>query len=841
MYSVSVDKNLNPPNGNINVKKKNFHKNSVDYSIARLRAAVPPAKKPPVSTQHQKPAVKHPIRYSRKPDTTRTRRVSRKTSHIERAPVSNSAWGSLDEEAFLAYAIRPTPPGSAIVQSESNAPESVSSMPIKPSSSSDKSSHVGEPSSPDSKFIKPITREDSLFSTSEEASIDKLESSYSSKLECNSENHAPEISIPENVPKDSVYQQAQPRNTLLSESNWAKADPTQRSTPRSIPAQTVRSYALCDVIRAARVKIQKDSGIGQQGLARLLNQENSIHPLLELEINGELIVQQLLDDQTTFNTDPVNPRLMIIFRAVKKSYLDPTWRIRFEFSYIKNNFLQSFNDHRDRMLQKMSWKHGTYIPKDEEYQKPPTPINFSANSPISPHSISASDTVLTEPQESDENLICFGSSNIDEEKSKKPPSLAKFDRINAETFRDLSEIEGIAPSLSDSESMAARTPHEAPNQSTKEEVNVYDDFLLETLYEDTLIKPEGAVLNYLSSILIRQQGTLASMNHEELLESTYFIHKLRIFVTKSLQKSKVFAQLPPHIADRYILNKTYKLIEKRLVERGKPGSGLSGALSLALDLVTLQFKRACELRTDYTSIEGQIKNNSSYSFHNTQQDNGQNFTSPSIAENLDEWGNSSFAPVRQVSEDVQEYYTPELSATTSCDLIDPNHLWALPLICTEDQQIDDAHEKCSTQELQQKRGGSDDFPHISKTRITYSTEELLSLKTEWISPRKECLVSETWKLVATKHASQKNSNNEDRRANIIKPKNAVPSRNFEPTSSRKNDEQLVRIKSSSTFMSSNNISPSVPNCESHKLDSPFVQNLKARVTSRHFNYYLIDK
>lgn len=362
-----------PPSKISKANRNKIDKSRLNTSIARLRSAVPPtgpstptlpgASKASTASSKQKKSNASSIGSSSdhqkiskdkvKGPSSKSKskgRSQRSKPQITRPLLQRSAWGALDEDAFLAYAIKPTPPTSPQAQNKNGiqSPIYISSSSSSTSSPSSQPEFIGQKSS----FL---TQDKFQEQKSEKSAQNKQEFKDNSLATRNQTNHnvSQETSQEKLTPliRDmnikspeylhTILPQTSGQNNLegfpiLSPSNHTNLMETKSQNT----AEIFTGFSLSqNVNMEGRAMIQVDAGLGLPGYARLRGDSRNL--FLELQQSDRIIACESLESEIVLITDSMNPKFNLIIEILKDySPPNPIWRISFEFSHIKNEFLK---------------------------------------------------------------------------------------------------------------------------------------------------------------------------------------------------------------------------------------------------------------------------------------------------------------------------------------------------------------------------------------------------------------------------------------------------------------------------------------------------------------------
>lgn len=330
-----------PPPNVSKVNRIKVDKNRLNSSIARLRSSVPsdvtikPDNSVKSSTESTSSQPKSP---KEKGSSGKSKSKSQRSKpHSARPTLQKSAWGALDENAFLAYAIKPTSPTSR----DQNGNQSL----VPPASSSNTLELINNNSStsiPKNSLEENKVQDHSKAKVSPMATTSPLD--RRAVPEINQEALTPlirdlNITSSEKHPITYVPQSTQKNienpsiSSLSSNANLFETE-SQKAADNTIKPKNSLSVNL-----EGRAIVQMDAGLGLPGYARLKGKPGSL--FLELQQSDRLVARESLSDDVVLITDTMNPKFNIIFEVLKEQTKpNPIWRISFEFSHIKNEFLK---------------------------------------------------------------------------------------------------------------------------------------------------------------------------------------------------------------------------------------------------------------------------------------------------------------------------------------------------------------------------------------------------------------------------------------------------------------------------------------------------------------------
>lgn len=659
----------------------------VDSSIARLRAAVPAATNSKVPSYPQSSSGR-PIGRQPSLDKRAVRGSDRKKPIQDRPAGIKSAWGSLDENAFLAFAIKSPPLISP--QSKKGGVNL----------SNENSNHY--------------------FSTSSDPKESSTQDSGKKNLE--SDKADKETKPAENSQENKKVSQ-EPTHLDHTVSSSDKED--QKSLVKIHDA-----FCLEDMNKEARVKVQKDAGIGQPGIARLKGESGYL--ILELLQNDKTVVFEPIDDDANFFTDPMNTEYMIIYETAKG---DPerkaTWRICFDLSCDKTSFMDTIVNFRAQGPKKST----------SAVMHQPLRLSDSRNENESVSS-SLIDTFEIETNTSDNYLIHI-SSSPDKINSFLSSPQTKYDKIRAETLNDLSEISDIsAPALSDKETLYDFK--NKSNHSVENLVDINDDILIESLYKQLTKNSEVLIIDLLLNILIRQEcSAVSSMKPDDISQSKRYIYTLKDAVTKLLRESRIFMQLPPAIASQYATDKTKKLVGKHMSVLKQPDFKISRVLDITSELLVFQpgNENPSSSINKYCLYQDDKTQNSRKSLQNSQRSNDTaSINSPALSSTAqDELG----APEKLVSPASD---SPKCGQNdTSDNTFRSGGFSTKQLEITNNDTAQRPSIAYCQSDLHHKGENLESLSNV-KLRITYSIEDLLSLRSEAVHLQENDLIDEVPKL-----------------------------------------------------------------------------------------------
>ncbi|CAD6500122.1 BgTH12-04225 [Blumeria graminis f. sp. triticale] len=307
----------------------------IKMSINRLRESVAGNHKLAAEKKLQ-PHLKdmnHSVHQPKEPPLTRSQTIGQKYPTKHRSLTESSAWGKLDEDAFLAFAIQPKTLAS---QFKENNGDKTSTLSCYASSKDEKT--CSTPKSPPKKSLKPhdtqklvsnFKRADNLQCrdlTPEKPQLSNLKSSIvSSYSKDKSQNRSSPIT-------------EQIRLGSLQDSKWAQNIENFKNEIQS-PEKSVLSSTDCRIIKETRVKLQKNSASEQSGVVRLTKIQTSGCGEIELVQNGKSVVKEVISENSLFVTDANDAtRTTIIYKTVSKCKKVATWKIAFQTCYTKVEF-----------------------------------------------------------------------------------------------------------------------------------------------------------------------------------------------------------------------------------------------------------------------------------------------------------------------------------------------------------------------------------------------------------------------------------------------------------------------------------------------------------------------
>ncbi|RKF62071.1 putative bgh specific protein [Erysiphe neolycopersici] len=333
---------LQPQTNASRLHRSKVDKNRLNASIARLRSSIPPAttNKPESSV---KSSTESTVSQSKSPKVkglsgkgkTKSQRLK---PHPARPVLQKSAWGALDENAFLAYAIKPASPKSTSDQNANQIQVSLS-----PSSNTlksiNKESSTLTPKNPPKNYL---VQEDSKPKYTTLSASNTL--NRSAVQEINQEVLTPLIhnmSILSSG-KCSTNLPLQPNQKNSDDPSVSSAQINANLVETEPQKAAENSYMSNDnlwVNMEGRAMVQMDAGLGLPGYARLRGEPGSL--FLELQQSDRLVARESLSNDVVLITDTMNPKFNLVFEALKEqTQPNPVWRISFEFSHIKNEFVR---------------------------------------------------------------------------------------------------------------------------------------------------------------------------------------------------------------------------------------------------------------------------------------------------------------------------------------------------------------------------------------------------------------------------------------------------------------------------------------------------------------------
>ncbi|RKF65872.1 putative bgh specific protein [Golovinomyces cichoracearum] len=663
----------------------------VDSSIARLRAAVPAATTSKVSTYPQSSSGR-PIGRQSSFDNRAARGSDRKKSIQDRPAGIKSAWGSLDENAFLAFAIKSPP---LITSPSKKGFNNLSNENSNTNSSTTSDHKVSSTQDSGEKFLE----------------SDKVD--QETKLIQNAREKKQEFQEP---------------------TQWDKTISLTDKEDQKSSVTIQEASCSQDVNKEARVKVQKDAGIGQPGIARLKGESGTL--ILELLQNDRTVVYEPIDDHANFVTDPMNTEYMIIYENTKR---DPerktTWRICFNLSCEKTSFMDTIVNFRSQEPKKSTSAvmHQPFRLSDSRNE------NESVSSTLL-------DTFENETNAYDNDLIHISSSPDKINSFHSSPS-TKYDKIRTETLNDLSEIGDIsAPVVSDKETF--HDSKKLSNHSVEKLVDINDDILIESLYKQLTNNSEVLVIDLLLNILIRQDcSTVSSMKPDDISQSKRYLNIFKDSLTQLLRESRIFMQLPSAIASQYATDKAKKLVGKHMSVLKQPEFKISRVVEITSQLLVPQ----------------PVNKNTSRSIHDYSfyQDNKTQHSRSSSQDS-------------QASDDTASFHSPALSCTAQGDVGVPQRLVSSISDSPKNGQNDTSDSifrsgSFSTNQLEIANNDTVQRPSITnnqsdlhhkaknieslpdvKPRITYSIEDLLNLRSKAVHFEENILIDEVPKLKFSK-------------------------------------------------------------------------------------------
>ncbi|TQS37644.1 hypothetical protein Golomagni_01874 [Golovinomyces magnicellulatus] len=659
----------------------------VDSSIARLRAAVPAATNPKVPTYPQSSSGR-PIGRQSSLDKRAARGSDRKKPIQDRPAGIKSAWGSLDENAFLAFAIKSPP----LISSQSKR-------------GGDNLSNENS---------------NSYFSTDSDP---KESSNQDSGKRIIESDRADQETKPDENAQENKQDSQEPTQWDHTVSCTDKEDPKSLVTIQD-------AFCLQDMNKEARVKVQKDADIGQPGIARLKCESDCL--ILELVQNDKTVVFEPIDDDANFVTDPMNTEYMVIYETAKR---DPerkaTWRICFDLSCDKTSFMDTIVNFRAQGIKRST----------SGVMHQPLRLSDFRNEDESVSS-TLIDTFEIETNTSDNYLIHI-SSSPDKINSFQSSPQTKYDKIRAETLNDLSEIGDIsAPALSGKEILydfKNKSNHDVENL-----VDINDDILIESLYKQLTKNSEVLIIDLLLNILIRQEcSAVSSMKPDDISQSTRYIYTLKDAVTKVLRESRIFMQLPPAIGSQYATDKTKKLVRKHMSVLKQSDFKISRVLDITSQLLVHQPEKenpSGSINEKCLYQEDKTQNSCSQSQNSQLSDETASFHSPAMSFAAQD----DLGPLQKLVSSTSDSLKNGQNDTSDDTLRSGGFSTNQPEISNNDtvQRPSIAYYQS---ELHHKEENIESLS-AGKLRITYSIENLLSLRNEAIHFQENDFIDEVRKL-----------------------------------------------------------------------------------------------
>ncbi|POS83747.1 hypothetical protein EPUL_004394 [Erysiphe pulchra] len=404
-----------PQNNTSRVNRGKIDKNRLNASIARLRSSIPPAttNKSENSAKSSTESTSSHQKSPKEKGSSGKGKIhgQRPKAHPARPTLQKSAWGALDENAFLAYAIKPASPASP-------RDKNGNLFQVPPEASSNTMESINQGSStliPKNSTEKKLVQDDSNSKNTLISTTNTLDRSVAPVM--NQEVLTPLIHDMTIVSPITTAPQPDQKNlesppvpvSSLSNNVHLVETESQKAVENNFKPNDSLWVNL-----EGRAMVQMDAGLGLPGYARLRGKPGSL--FLELQQSDRIVARESLSNDIVLITDSMNPKFNLVFEVLKEqTEPNPVWRISFEFSHIRNEFVRvilNFITERQgkNLLQSSSPNRGKSVLDILDHKT----IPFFTN------------------------LIHIGTPRY---QGKNRPNDAQ---IKTETLNDLSEIEGIS-------------------------------------------------------------------------------------------------------------------------------------------------------------------------------------------------------------------------------------------------------------------------------------------------------------------------------------------------------------------------------------------------------------
>ncbi|CCU74415.1 putative Bgh specific protein [Blumeria hordei DH14] len=311
----------------------------IKMSINRLRESVAGSHKLATEKKLQ-PNLKdmdYSVHQPKESPLTRSQTIGQKYPTKHRALTESSAWGKLDEDAFLAFAIQPKNLASHLKENNGDKTPTLSCY----ASSKDEKTCSTPKSSP-KKSLAPHDTQKSVSNSKRASNLQCRDLTPEKRQSSNLKS-----SIVSSYSKDKSQNKSSPITEQkilgsLQDSKWAQNIDKSQNEIQS-PGKSDLSSTDCRIIKETRVKLQKNSASEQSGVVRLTKIQTSGCGEIELVQNEKSVVKEVISENSLFVTDANDAtRATIIYKTVSKSKKVATWKITFQNCYTKAEFQKHY-------------------------------------------------------------------------------------------------------------------------------------------------------------------------------------------------------------------------------------------------------------------------------------------------------------------------------------------------------------------------------------------------------------------------------------------------------------------------------------------------------------------
>jgi hypothetical protein len=310
-----------------------------------------------------------------------------------------------------------------------------------------------------------------------------------------------------------------------------------------------------------RVKKNQDPRI-KEGNVRLVKRSDDEYLTLELEVGGQLVINEPVYEDATWVTDGQS----LIFQADPSADSNPLWKIIFTMPLWAQKFAShvSFN-RRDRLPQS---KQTTAAPR--------VPISEQPDGRQPARSVTvASSTYLTAPVQATEPLI-------DMSQQKQQDYQPAFDssraRISSTSFQDMMTLSGTEKLIdfSDDDDQKESKPA-AAGLDIKSSVLWDLVQLIDDGFTDAIINSfQGSFLEQLFAKVVEENGPSSTvLTNNQILQSPEYLRVSLQLVSISMKASPTFSLMPEEIQAAYIENSAPRVLAKALAQRDDQQVGSS--------------------------------------------------------------------------------------------------------------------------------------------------------------------------------------------------------------------------------------------------------------------------